>query len=71
MALNSSVCNGTGKKKSTKVGNGGHYLKTLLVQCALAAAKSFVHTFYLAFSLSENSCKELSVVIKYFMVVSK
>ncbi|MCC8050816.1 MAG: transposase [Clostridiales bacterium] len=29
-----------GKKKSTKVGNGGHYLKPLLVQCALAAAKS-------------------------------
>lgn len=29
-----------GKKKSTKVGNGGHYLKPLLVQCALAAVKS-------------------------------
>ena len=29
-----------GKKKSTKVGKGGHYLKPLLVQCALAAAKS-------------------------------
>lgn len=29
-----------GKKKSTKVGNGGHYLKPLLVQCALAATKS-------------------------------
>lgn len=29
-----------GKKKSTKVGNGGHYLKPLLVQCALAAIKS-------------------------------
>lgn len=29
-----------GKKKSTRVGNGGHYLKPLLVQCALAAAKS-------------------------------
>lgn len=28
------------KKKSTKVGNGGHYLKPLLVQCALAAVKS-------------------------------
>lgn len=30
-----------GKKKSTKIGNGGHYLKhPLLVQCALAAIKS-------------------------------
>lgn len=29
-----------GKKKSTKVGNGGHYLKPMLVQCALAAVKS-------------------------------
>lgn len=29
-----------GKKKSTKVGNGGHYLKPLLVQCALAATQS-------------------------------
>lgn len=29
-----------GKKKSTKVGNGGHYLKPLLVQCAFAAVKS-------------------------------
>ena len=29
-----------GKKKSTKVGNGGHYLKPLLVQCALAASRS-------------------------------
>lgn len=28
------------KKKSTKIGNGGHYLKPLLVQCALAAVKS-------------------------------
>ena len=29
-----------GKKKTTKLGNGGHYLKPLLVQCALAAVKS-------------------------------
>ena len=29
-----------GKKKSTRTGNGGHYLKPLLVQCALAAAKA-------------------------------
>lgn len=29
-----------GKKKSTKIGKGGHYLKPLLVQCALAAIKS-------------------------------
>lgn len=29
-----------GKKKTTKVGNGGHYLKPLLVQCSLAAVKS-------------------------------
>ena len=29
-----------GKKKSTRVGKGGHYLKPLLVQCALAAVKS-------------------------------
>lgn len=28
------------KKKSTNIGNGGHYLKPLLVQCALAAVKS-------------------------------
>jgi len=29
-----------GKKKSTRTGDGGHYLKPLLVQCALAAIKS-------------------------------
>lgn len=29
-----------GKKKSTKIGKGGHYLKPLLVQCAFAATKS-------------------------------
>ena len=29
-----------GKKKSTRVGKGGHYLKPLLVQCALASIKS-------------------------------
>ena len=29
-----------GKKKSTRTGDGGHYLKPLLVQCALAAVKS-------------------------------
>ena len=29
-----------GKNKSTKIGKGGHYLKPLLVQCALAAIKS-------------------------------
>lgn len=29
-----------GKKKSTRIGKGGHYLKPLLVQCALAAIKS-------------------------------
>ena len=28
------------KKKSTKIGNGGYYLKPLLVQCALAIVKS-------------------------------
>ena len=28
------------KKKSTTIGNGGHYLKPLLVQCALASIKS-------------------------------
>ena len=35
-----------GKKKSTKVGNGGHYLKPLLVQCALAAVKSTKKDLY-------------------------
>lgn len=29
-----------GKKKTTKIGKGGHYLKPLMVQCALAAIKS-------------------------------
>lgn len=29
-----------GRKKSTRIGNGGHYLKPLLVQCSLAAVKS-------------------------------
>ena len=28
-----------GKKKSTRIGKGGHYLKALMVQCALAAVK--------------------------------
>lgn len=28
-----------GKKKTTRIGKGGHYLKPLLVQCALAAIK--------------------------------
>lgn len=31
------------KKKSTRIGKGGHYLKPLLVQCALAATKT---TYY-------------------------
>ena len=30
---------GAGKKKSARIGNGGHYLKPLPVQCALAAVK--------------------------------
>lgn len=29
-----------GRKKSTRIGSGGHYLKPLLVQCALSAVKS-------------------------------
>lgn len=29
-----------GRNKSTRIGKGGHYLKPLLVQCALAAVKS-------------------------------
>ena len=29
-----------GKNKTTRIGKGGHYLKPLLVQCALAAIKS-------------------------------
>jgi hypothetical protein len=37
----SPACNESArKKKSTRIGNGGHYLKPLLVQCALAAIKS-------------------------------
>lgn len=37
----SPACNESArKKKTTKIGNGGHYLKPLLVQCALAAIKS-------------------------------
>ena len=37
----SPACNESArKKKSTKIGNGGHYIKPLLVQCALAAIKS-------------------------------
>ena len=37
----SPACNeSAGKKKSTRIGNGGHYLKPVLVQCALAAIKS-------------------------------
>lgn len=35
-----------GKKKSTRIGKGGHYLKPLLVQCALAAIKSKKHPYF-------------------------
>lgn len=35
-----------GKKKSTRIGKGGHYLKPLLVQCALAAVKSKKHPYF-------------------------
>ena len=43
----SPACNeSAGKKKSTRIGNGGHYLKPVLVQCALAAVKSTTCTYY-------------------------
>lgn len=35
-----------GKKKSTRIGNGGHYLKPVLVQCALAAIRSEKNSYY-------------------------
>ena len=35
-----------GKKKSTRIGKGGHYLKPLLVQCAYAAVKSKKNPYF-------------------------
>ena len=34
------------KKKSTRIGKGGHYLKPLLVQCALASLKSTKNPYF-------------------------
>ena len=41
-ASNSSA----GKHKSTHIGNGGYYLKPILVQCALAASKSKKNPYF-------------------------
>lgn len=35
-----------GKKKSTRITKGGHYIKPLLVQCALAAIKSKTNPYF-------------------------
>lgn len=53
----STACNESArKKKTTKIGKGGHYLKPLLVQCALAAIKSTKKQPY--FYLKYNTIKK-------------
>lgn len=63
-----------GKKKSTKVGNGGHYLKPLLVQCALAAVKStkkdpYFHYKYLPLN-KRRGPKKATIAIARKMLVA-
>ena len=62
-----------GKKKSTKVGNGGHYLKPLLVQCALAAVKStkkdpYFHNKYEALKKRRGHKKAIIAIARKMLV---
>lgn len=61
------------KKKSTKIGNGGHYLKPLLVQCALAAIKStekqpYFHNKYVSIQKRRGHKKAIIAIARKMLV---
>lgn len=62
-----------GKKKSTRTGDGGHYLKPLLVQCALAAVKStkkdpYFHSKYETLKKRRGHKKAIIAVARKMLV---
>ena len=62
-----------GKKKSTRTGDGGHYLKPLLVQCALAAAKStkkdpYFHCKYETLKKRRGHKKAITAIARKMLV---
>lgn len=62
-----------GKKKSTRTGDGGHYLKPLLVQCALAAVKStkkdpYFHYKYQTLSKRRGHKKAIIAIARKMLV---
>lgn len=62
-----------GKKKSTRIGNGGHYLKPLLVQCVLAAVKStkkdpYFHYKYETLKKRRGHKKAIIVIARKMLV---
>lgn len=61
------------KKKSTKIGSGGHYLKPLLVQCALAAIKStkkdpYFHNKYKNISKRRGHKKAIIAIARKMLI---
>lgn len=62
-----------GKKKSTRTGNGGHYLKPLLVQCAFAAVKStkkdpYFHNKYEPLKKRRSAKKAIIAIARKMLV---
>lgn len=62
-----------GKKKSTRTGDGGHYLKPLLVQCALAAVKStkkdlYFHNKYMTLKKRRGHKKAIIAIARKMLV---
>lgn len=56
----------TSKKKSTKIGNGGHYLNPLFVQCALAAVKGtkkYLYFYYKYQALKKRRGHKKAVIV--------
>ena len=61
------------KNKSTKIGKGGHYLKPLLVQCALAAVKStekhpYFYNKYIALKKRRGHKKAIIAIARKMLV---
>ena len=61
------------KKKSTRIGNGGHYLKPLLLQCALAATKStkrhpYFHNKYVTLKKRRGHKKAVIAIARKMLV---
>lgn len=62
-----------GKKKSTKIGKGGHYLKPLLIQCAYAAVKStkkdpYFHNKYIPLAKRRGLKKSIIAIARKMLI---